>query len=535
MIDLRDEVKQIQSDLAAERSRPHGPELDLSNLPTDCPACIEHILKALPPKSDRVDFNKLSLNVSCFLKAKGYTLQGALGIAKDFIEKYSDSATHNTPQKRKANFESVWKSINNGGYKFDCAYILGLHLPGSAFECKRCAVSQNQHDDAPTDKAKDDPPADHVSSARNKQEPSKFPPKSELEITESEWTVAQIAPPCIVEKYLYADVATLTAPGGTGKTTLQLFEMIHIVLGRDLYGLKVIKRGWCLLFTAEDTREICIARIREICAAMGLSPEEIAQVRRDIVILDTSDFGMNLICMQDGNIIVSPDVDAIIARYKDDPPALGVFDPAASFGVGEAKVNDNEQGLVNAARKIRNAFKCCVRIVCHTGKANAREKTLDQYTSRGGSALPDGSRMVAVMQAWSPETRIKLPQGCKADSDSSITVLARPKLSYAKGNLPSIFIRRTGWAFEHFTEVFFSEEETQQAVKDQVLRFLKSQEAEDVLHSKNSLETNATKMSLTREGLRGATSQLIAEGKLIEKRLPKERCQGGKTTYLAVA
>ena len=114
------------------------------------------------------------------------------------------------------------------------------------------------------------------------------------------------------------------------------------------------------------------------------------------------------------------------------------------------------------ARKIRNAFKCCVRIVCHTGKANAREKTLDQYTSRGGSALPDGSRMVAVMQAWSPETRIKLPQGCKADSDSSITVLARPKLSYAKGNLPSIFIRRTGWAFEHFTEVFFSEEETQQ-------------------------------------------------------------------------
>ena len=313
---LRAEVEQIQAELAAERSRPPVPVLDLSNLPTDCPACIEHILKAMPPKSEQVNYNKLSLNIATYFKARGWKLEAVLGIAGEFIEKYPTSETHDTPQKRRDNFESVWKASHNG-YKFDCSYILGLKLPGSAFDCKVCAVSQNQHDDAPTDKAKDDPPADHVSSARNKQEPSKFPPKSELETTESESARrAKIAPPCIVEKYLYADVATLTAPGGTGKTTLQLFEMIHIVLGRDLYGLKVIKRGWCLLFTAEDTREICIAGIREICAAMGLSPEEIAQVRRDIVILDTSDFGMNLICMQDGNIIVSPDVDAIIARFR---------------------------------------------------------------------------------------------------------------------------------------------------------------------------------------------------------------------------
>ena len=365
--------------------------------------------------------------------------------------------------------------------------------------------------------------------------PSNFPPKAALEITEDEWTSAQITPSCIVQDYLYADVATLAAPGGTGKTTLQLYEMVHIVLGRDLYGLKVQKKGWCLIVTAEDTRGILIARLREICAALGLSPEEIAQIRRDIIILDVADFNMKMIHMADGNIVVSPDVDAIITRYKDDPPAMVVFDPAASFGVGEAKINDNEQGLINAARKIRNAFKCCVRIVCHTGKANAREKTLDQYTSRGGSALPDGSRMVAVMQAWSPDTRLKLPQGCNADQGASVTILARPKLSYAKGNLPNIFIRRVGWAFEHFTEVFFSEEDTQRAVKDQVLRFLSSQAAAGVFHSKGSLEASAAQLSITRKTLRDVVAQLKAEGRIIETPLPKERCQGGKKTYLAAA
>lgn len=47
-----------------------------------------------------------------------------------------------------------------------------------------------------------------------------------------------LTPPWLVENYLYRDLAVFAAPGGSSKTTLALFEAIHIALGRPLYGLR---------------------------------------------------------------------------------------------------------------------------------------------------------------------------------------------------------------------------------------------------------------------------------------------------------
>jgi RecA-family ATPase len=77
-----------------------------------------------------------------------------------------------------------------------------------------------------------------------------------------------ISPDCIVEGYLYADVAVKVAPGSTGKTTQELFEAAHIVLGRTLYGRRVLKPGRVLILTAEDSREMLVARLQRICAAL---------------------------------------------------------------------------------------------------------------------------------------------------------------------------------------------------------------------------------------------------------------------------
>ncbi|MGD9662809.1 MAG: toprim domain-containing protein [Porticoccaceae bacterium] len=48
---------------------------------------------------------------------------------------------------------------------------------------------------------------------------STIPSKRELEITLKEWTTARLSPDCIVKDYMYADLLTTVAPGGTGKTT----------------------------------------------------------------------------------------------------------------------------------------------------------------------------------------------------------------------------------------------------------------------------------------------------------------------------
>ena len=113
-------------------------------------------------------------------------------------------------------------------------------------------------------------------------------------IDAEEWQTARLTPPCIVENYLYADVAVKAAPGGVGKTTVTLFEAVHIALGLPLYGLQIYKPGPVVILTAEDSREMLVARLRRIAEGMGLTAAQIAQVMRLVRISDVSGAGYRL-------------------------------------------------------------------------------------------------------------------------------------------------------------------------------------------------------------------------------------------------
>ena len=114
------------------------------------------------------------------------------------------------------------------------------------------------------------------------------PSRDELSITDSELATANLTPTCFVEEYLYADVANLSAPGGTGKTTLVLYEAICIALGRPVHGMKVMKPGWTLIITAEDQRERLVARLREIMNSMDLTNDERKTVMRGVLPWDVT-------------------------------------------------------------------------------------------------------------------------------------------------------------------------------------------------------------------------------------------------------
>ena len=363
-------------------------------------------------------------------------------------------------------------------------------------------------------------------------EPSRRLPPSRIEmlISLDEMTTAKLTPACIVKDYLYADVASLAAPGGTGKTTQVLYEKINVALNRPVYGLDLCRPGWSLYITAEDSREILVARLREIMGGMGLTDTEKETVRNNVLIWDVTGEVRKLVEIRDGNIILTSLADDIIATHRIDPPVIITFDPSVSFGASESFVNDNEQGLITAGRRIVRNLCCCVRFISHTGKANARDKTLDQYTSRGGSALPDGTRMAAVMQSWHPDDARKLPPGLTCSPESSISILARPKLSYSPPNLPLIWIKRTGWEFEHVTEIKLSDEEREKALFDQVERFLHSEVTAGVHHNRTSLETAVP--GVVRAEARRAINQLIARGRIKEAELPKHEQAKSRKTYL---
>lgn len=349
------------------------------------------------------------------------------------------------------------------------------------------------------------------------------------EISEDEWSAARSAPDCIVENYLFADVALLIAPGGTGKTTLIIYEAVHIALGLPLYGLDVRKPGPVLILTAEDTREMLIARLRAISEAMGLSPAQRRTVQSGIRISDLSGGGCKLTAVLDDVVRPNHLVDEIIAAGRDLHPVLVVIDPAVSFGVGESRVNDAEQGLIEAARRIRRAWCCCIRYVHHSGKQNARDKSVDQYAGRGGSAFADGARMVAVLASHDAGEWHRLV-GCDLLPGETALQLARPKLSYCAPQQP-LYLVRDGYGFRS-VEKAANERENVEAVANQLWQLLTHEMGQGRYHSANSLEDIASDSNLTRQQLRRGLGILRASLRIEERAVSGHAGKGGRYRYL---
>lgn len=344
-------------------------------------------------------------------------------------------------------------------------------------------------------------------------------------ITPEELASARPTPPCIVENLLFADVATLIAPGGMGKTTFELFQVIHVVLGLPLLGHKVIKPGPVLILTAEDSREILVARLRLIMDAMELSDADRRRAINLICISDVSGSGFRLTHVVEQIVLPSDKIDQLIEGCRVLRPVLVVIDPAVSFSIGETRVNDSEQGLVEAARRLRNALGCCVQYIHHTGKENARNKTVDQYSGRGGSAFADGSRMVHVLQSV-PADEWRDATGEDLGPNETGLILARPKMSYCPPP-GDILIRRNGYLFTRVEPVTTGKVIALQRSADLLFNLIANELKSGHLHTRNTLEAMKA-CDLSRPKIRNAVDWLISTGRLEDRPRPNAGAQGAK-------
>ena len=141
-------------------------------------------------------------------------------------------------------------------------------------------------------------------------------------ITAEERRSARSTRPCIVENWFYDDVGHLAAPGGVGKTTLLLFQVVHIVLGWDLFGEKIKRSGPVIYLTAEDDRETVVGRLRSVYEALKLTPEQAATVDANVFVLDVSGSGFKVTAV-DRDVVVSSDgLTDLIETIKPAKPTL---------------------------------------------------------------------------------------------------------------------------------------------------------------------------------------------------------------------
>ncbi len=371
-------------------------------------------LTVIPPEVDYIDWLKVLYGLS-----RLHHTPKAYALARDWSTK-SKNPDH-TLEAFDAKWASVMKENSQTSYE-SIFYLANLHSP------------------------------DWRSPTLQHKNPLTQPiqPFSEVEANG-----AELQPRVLVENYLFADLRNLIAAGGVGKTSMLLHEAVCGALGRPIWGNAVPKPFTTVFVTKEDSREILLARLREIMRTMDLSAADRHAVYKHVFAVDLCGTAYKLAHIIGGHVEAhTENLDTLIEHCKPVAPDRIIFDPLVSFTAGESRVNEAEQGVVEAARYLmRKLPNIAVDIVHHTGKMNARLGAMDQYAGRNGSALPDGSRMVAVMVA------------CSADSFSDGTGylldehagekglrLGFPKMSYAAQPADTYILRR-GFHFQYVAPV----------------------------------------------------------------------------------
>lgn len=215
--------------------------------------------------------------------------------------------------------------------------------------------------------------------------------------------------PQLFEDWSTEDIQLTTADGGTGKTTLKLYEAICLALGRRFLGRQCMQRGNTLYIIGEDDVEKIYSIIGQMCKQLELTPEEYQIVIDSIYI--KKDTELTVITKDRQTSFLNPNLHAleVIMKAVDKiKPKLIVFDPIASFWGSEALLNDMSKAVTKFMSMLRHRSNACVEMINHMGKSSSQSKDNTQFSGRGGSALPSHSRVVRTLRGINAEEYTEL-------------------------------------------------------------------------------------------------------------------------------
>ncbi|MGQ0511431.1 MAG: AAA family ATPase [Betaproteobacteria bacterium] len=352
------------------------------------------------------------------------------------------------------------------------------------------------------------------------------------------------APPFVIERLLPRAHGVENATGGAGKTTRHIWEAAHVILGRDLYGLRVHQPGAVLIVTKEDDSALFRHRIYEVISSMpDLSAEDRKRIADSLHLLVLTGTDERLaIADRTGNLRQTDLAERISTGYEREGLALVEFDPFNLFGPGERFVNDGEASALSAMANISQALKCAVRATSHVSKAVNREGTSDAHSGRGGSAGGDNSRF--VWNYWRHDAArdkgMVVPSDLAAAADAGeLYQLHVAKLTAARPAMDRIWIVRQGFAFRWQADTLTTPQERRNAAADadaqRVLDHLRNGRAQEGYYTASELEAEAATIGIGGKRVRAAVRRLRLRGQVAEKDLPAEMRQGGRKTYLEPA
>lgn len=210
---------------------------------------------------------------------------------------------------------------------------------------------------------------------------------------------------------LASTFALIAAPGGAGKSYLALQLGLSVALGREIIpGFSPTRQGPVLLCFGEDNEHVVSRRLDAICHTFDIGPGEIDRA--------IADERLQFICgrrarLLDFRIPSAPQLTPAHAELKKrcwaNEYRLVVVDPVIKWA-GLPNENDNAAQELAASALIELADETVTGVcigVHHANKAAPRTGDTSQTASRGGSALPDASRWMAVLSEVGTDTVAK--------------------------------------------------------------------------------------------------------------------------------
>lgn len=341
---------------------------------------------------------------------------------------------------------------------------------------------------------------------------------------------SKLRKPQLFQDWSTEDIQITTADGGTGKTTLKLYEAICLALGDRFLGFDCKQRGKTLFITGEDTDKKLAAMLGAIMRQMGLFDEAIGNEEKVQCILDSivikKDDDLCLIAKdKQGFLHPNPSaMEKVMQAIDDIQPKMVVWDPISSFWGSESQLNDMNKVVTKFMSRISERG-ICNEIINHMGKSSSANKDMSQFAGRGGSGLPSNSRVSRVLRSLTPD-EFKDMTGIELIGDQSAILCNVNKFSDGSVlfNKPFVIVRDQ-YLFKRITLTVGKVKELEQKMSDveRIFEFVKEEreagryptEAVVVNHFKNNgnpiakVNTSAAISTVQYQGYIGEKFRLI--------------------------
>jgi len=304
---------------------------------------------------------------------------------------------------------------------------------------------------------------------------------------------SKLRKPQLFQDWSTEDITITTADGGTGKTTLKLFEAICLALGERFLGFDCKQKGKTLFITGEDTDKKLAAMLGAIVRQMGLfeegvgNNEKIQAILSSIVIKKDADL---CLIQKDKQGFLHPNSEAmrkVLEAVDDIKPKMIVFDPISSFWGSESALNDMNKAVTKFMSELVDRSHACVEMINHMGKASSSAKDMSQFAGRGGTGLPSNARVSRTLRTLFEDEYQELTGETLEDGQSAMLCNVN---KFSDGsplyNKPFIILRE-GFLFsrKNLTPTKAKEAEKQLTDNERVFAFVKEQRRNDKYPTKN--------------------------------------------------